>query len=209
MADHVAPRRSEGHRLPTHNFSSSAVGATKHLKFGVDFSSAPVPQRRYAADICDVTIRRNDLVIVFGQEAVFGDSVDSALQIRMNATASRNFVEMGAKLDDPLLQQIVAQEKLRAEPLTPLTEKPSQEAKVVANFVAVAIAGIETCMDFFHASAFSFRQLEKHGDLDVEPIVRVVLHTALFISLMDKFRQLSPLLSTGVLGETNELHAPV
>ncbi|RYD91483.1 MAG: hypothetical protein EOP50_14210 [Sphingobacteriales bacterium] len=134
--------------------------------------------------------------MIFGQESAFESALEAVLQIRFGPSAVRSFAKSIADMDDPGLDAIVETLGLPQESLTPVRAKPNQEAKIVANFASVAIAGFETCLDFYHASAFSVREMVKAGGLSVEPMVRVDLHTMLFSAMVNGIRDLADKLPT-------------
>lgn len=202
MAQRVSPRVGEGQQVQLHQIARSNDG--KSVTFGADLSKAPVPARRYAADICDVLAHRNDIVFVFGQESVISGVVDSVLQLRMNPTCARDFLLSLASSSNTVFDDVVAALKVNSEPLTTVTTKPSKEAKAQVTYASVAIAGFDTCIDFYSASAFGIGHLKRTGDLFVEPVARVDLHTALFLSMISKMRELVPTLSHLPEGEENE-----
>lgn len=189
LAQRVAPRIGEGQQIPLTQLPRSN-GTT--VSFGADFSKAPVPTRRYAADICDVVIHRNDLVIIFGQESVFGGEVDSVLQLRMNPTSVKEFLQSVENSDHDVYMKMIVQLEIPVEPLTSITAKPGKEAKAQVNYICVAMSGFDTCMDFYSASPFAILHLKEHGDLYVEPVARVDMHSALFVSLLNRLRELIP-----------------
>lgn len=188
----VAPRMGEGQPVKISKISHSDG---KTVSFGADFSQAPVPARRYAADICDLVIHRNDLVFVFGQESVFGGEVDSVLQLRMNPTSAQDFLHTLSNGESAKYTETVGHLKINPEPLTTIGAKPSKEAKAQVTYACVAISGFDSCIDFYSASPFAMAHLKDHGDLYVEPVARVDLHTALFLSLVSRLNELVPALN--------------
>lgn len=82
------PGRAEGHAVPV-----QALGTTKDGEgiFGIDVSKAPIPQRRYAAELCSVTFDDFEVKFIFAQRCLVEDSLDSALVIRMNPHALGEF----------------------------------------------------------------------------------------------------------------------
>ena len=199
-------KRQDGHTVPVQHRSIDRNGVAT---FGVDFSSAPVPIRRYPADFADIVVKRGNALMIFAQESVTGE-IESALQIRMSRNAVADMVRVFE--DDGKMNGQLAASIRTAEPeeLTTVSQKPHQEAKVVANFAAVAVAGLETCIDFYHASAFALAAtMGQNEELTVEPIVRVDMNTALFAPWLERLREVSARLAKGPSGESDEQHAAI
>lgn len=80
--------------------------------------------------------------------------------------------------------ELKTQLKLPDDPLVTINTKPHHMANAIANICSVAVAGYETCLDFYHASAFAMRKAQSQTALDVEPVVRVDMRTSLFVSFV-------------------------
>lgn len=176
--------RSEGHSVHFEHLDA-------HGAVGLDVSKAPVPSRRYAAEACAVDSDGRDMRIVFVQSAVFGDEIETALVVRMNPTAVVQYAESVTSMKSPNLTEIAEIMKVVPEPLLEIKSRPHQTVKVVANLVSMAVAGHETCIDFYHASAFAVRKSEGQNKIEVEPVVRVDMSTSLFLSLNDRMQEIA------------------
>ena len=193
--------RYEGHEIPT----TEQARRGNVVTVGLDFKNAPTPTRKYAADTCDVIERRGDLILIFGQESVFEFELDSVLQIRLSKIAAEGFFKL---LEGPwtgVTQEenwtaLLTKLNLPIEKLTPVSKKPPQEAKIVANYAGVAISGTDTCIDFYYSSAFAMQQFSQTKKMFAEPMVRIDMHTALFVSLVDRMKNLL-VKSSGETGE--------
>jgi hypothetical protein len=183
----VAARRSEGHPLPLTEVRTSSEH-TGYVTFGVDIGAAPVPQRRYACELCTVKAQNGDVRLIFAQRSLGPDAFESALVVRMNPHAARQFLKSLDLINSPSIATIAEQMKIAKVPLTEITQRPHQMANVVANLASVAVSGYETCIDFVHASPFAMRAASTSKELAVEPVVRVDIPTALFMSLIDGLR---------------------
>lgn len=166
------------------------------IRLGIDINSAPVPPRRYAADICSVVNGGKDVKIIFGQENLGEGPLESAIVIRLSYVAVQWFVNSVAEMNSPSLEEILEGMNLDPEVLSTVNERPFQTANLVANFAAVGVSGFETCMDFYHASPFAMRALPGRNNLEVEPVVRVDLRTSLFASLVTELNQIALQLPT-------------
>lgn len=176
--------RYEGHPLSVLKMPAGLGSSEDVITVGLDISSAPVPQRRYAAELCEVRFEHNDLRLIFAQRTLDRGGLDSALIVRMNPIAGHQLLKSINDMQSPGLDGIAEAMGIRATPLEKITKQPGQMANVVANLVAIAVSGFETCMDFYHASAFAMRNVADSDTLAVEPIVRVDIQTAIFVSMV-------------------------
>jgi hypothetical protein len=128
------------------------------------------------------------LRLIFGQNSLGGGPLDTALVIRMSPMAGRQFAESTDQMENPGLNAIAENVGITAESLVQITVRPHQTANMVANFVAAAVSGYETCLDFYHASAFAMRNVAHQNSLELEPVVRVDMRTSIFMSLVSEIQ---------------------
>jgi hypothetical protein len=162
------------------------------VMFGLDMGSAPVPTRRYAADACSIDIKSGDVRFIFAQRSLNDEEFESALVVRLNPLAARQFIDSLKGIQEPTIAQVASNigESIRA--LEPIT-KARQMVSVLANLASVAIAGFESCVDFYHASAFAMRAIDVKGknQLELEPVVRVELRTGLFLAVLEALEEIT------------------
>jgi hypothetical protein len=180
--------RREGYPVPMNLLSDNNKGTAE---FGLDITKAPVPTRRYAADFCSVREDKGELRIIFGQYGFDESDIQSALIIRMSATAVRQFAnslsEMGTDLSD-----LTGPLNIIEEALSDNVPKPNQMANMMANICSVAVAGQEACLDFYHMSAFAIRKVEGgSSEMEVEPVVRVDMRSSLFVAFARRAIQIA------------------
>lgn len=179
--------RREGYPITLNPLGASADSR----RFGIDMLEAPVPSRRYAADLCSVRSSHGEMRITFAQQGYDDTEVDSQIIIRMNGTAAANFTdslaEMGVERDEFVEPAL----RVRKEDVSQSFPKPGQSANMVANICSVAMAGREACLDFYHASAFAIQKAETESQLEVEPVVRVDIRASLFIAFARKAIEVS------------------
>lgn len=174
--------RSEGHSIALQMVKHQKDSST--LTFGLDFSNAPIPPRKYSAELATVQFDGHDVRMIFGQSGIFGNELDTALLVRLSTLAMRGFMNSIDNLPSPSLEEIAAIIGFEPEPLSEINSQPRQIANVIANFVSVAISGNETCLDFYHASPFAMRKAVTGKMLEVEAVVRVDLRTSQFMSII-------------------------
>jgi hypothetical protein len=159
------------------------------ISVGLDLAHAPVPARRYAAELCQVTLFDNELRLTFAQRTPSGKDLDSVLVLRLNPKAALGFVDSVEQMNNPGIAAIAKSTGVEAEKLHVIDSNPVHPgnfANMIANFVAVGVSEYEACMDFYHASAFSMGSMKTGGTLDMEPKVRVDIRTSLLVSLMSE-----------------------
>jgi hypothetical protein len=184
----VSSGRSEGHPVPM----VAVARSEGSVMFGLDMGSAPVPTRRYAADACSIDIKSGDVRFIFAQRSLNDEEFESALVVRLNPLAARQFIDSLKGIQEPTIAQVASNvgESIRA--LEPIT-KARQMVSVLANLASVAIAGFESCVDFYHASAFAMRAIDVKGknQLELEPVVRVELRTGLFLAVLEALEEIA------------------
>lgn len=169
--------------------------------YGINMAKAPVPQRRYAAELCTVSFGKNEAKFIFAQTGLGDDSLDSALVIRMSPVALTQFAQSLHDMTSPTIAEICNLTNIVPEEISEIKSKPQQMANMVANICSVAVAGHETCLDFYHASAFATKKSESTDELEVEPVVRVDLRTALFVPLIACIFSIESEILTRLTGE--------
>jgi hypothetical protein len=172
-----------------HSVKLTPIGepaADGSIAMGIDVGNAPIPTRRYAAELCWVSIVNHEAKFVFAQPYLIGDGLESAVVIRMNPASIANLADSIRQMTSPNLDEVKSIMRFPDENLHNITERPAQIASMFASVVGIAYSGFDTCCDFYQASAFAVRKSEFTGMLDLEPVVRVEMRTALFIPLMQK-----------------------
>jgi len=180
------------------------IKATKDLDGGegqvvtyeADITSAPVPHKRYSADVWSVVFRRNAVKILFAQERHTGDGVRNLLIIDMLPFAVHQFI---TNADASTFAMKDGKPVMAPESATPIDIEPADTVAFAANFVVAANAGHECCFDFYHASPFSKSAAPKMGKLAIDPIVRVDMRTSMSIGLIEELRRVTSKLPAELL----------
>ncbi|MGT2429573.1 hypothetical protein ACU4HD_14095 [Cupriavidus basilensis] len=175
-----------------HRTSAEGDGAT--VQIGLDLNDAPVPARRYIADVGSVIQSRGEVKVIFGQEKVGTNSLRSMLIVQMSPAGTSQFLQSFVAMS-PSLDDIARAVGAAPEQLSQGLVEPEQAVSFAANFVAAAIAGQEACLDFYHASPFSLRSVQFIKKLGVEPVVRVDLRLSLLKAIIDEIRRIEPQIS--------------
>lgn len=180
--------RQEGFPLSLLKLPHVLDSGKESAAFGIDISAAPVPQRRYSAEVAGIRKDAGDVVLLFGQRYPDSEELDSLLSIRINPIAAVQLLDSIESMKSPGLANIVSAMNIQTAPLATTFGRPVQMAKTVANLAAIAVSGFETCIDFYHASAFAMIKATKGTELAVEPVVRVDIQTAVFVSLVKELK---------------------
>lgn len=157
------------------------------ISFGVNLGMAPVPDRRYVADICGVIVKKNVVKLLFGQEAVVGNKLRTLLVVQMDMDAAYTFMKNLDEMHPQGLSDYVEARALAADPMHDLKEEPSQTVALSANMSIAAVAGLTSCLDFYSASPFSMMAVPSTQRLSAEPVVRVDMPVS---SLFGLYREL-------------------
>lgn len=163
------------------------------VKYGIDLMQAPVPPRRYAAELASARVLDNELRFLFAMRTVSGDALESVLIVRFNPDAARSLIRSIKEMEKPTIAEILntmGAKKESPQDISKNPQNPGNVANMIANFAAIAVSGYETAIDFYHASAFAMRSMAETKSLDMDPKVRVDIRTSLFAGLMDQAERL-------------------
>ena len=184
-------RKERGTPLP---ISSHTVllrdGTTAHAQL-INLSNADVPDRSYYAEIVGVHHEDRTVRFMFAQPKLGMHLLRSLVIVSMTEAAAMHFITSLKRIKNPSLEEIARQHDIAAGVVSPMpSEEPEQTAGLVANMAAVAIHGNESCIDFYHASAFSHLAAKDTNQMYLEPVVRVNLDTTLLLALMQRLDDL-------------------
>lgn len=178
----VRPRKGEGALLTTVR-GPFEPGRSGH-QITIDLSSAPVPDRRYAADAAWIEVGSDMARLYLVQRKAIGAGLQSVLLVRIPFIGVRQFLSsMPTVAADArrFVSQVAA--KLSGDEYK--GESPQQTFTVDANVIAVAFAGREACMDLYHASPYVIHGLKSGGDFYAEPVARVNMSTQTLLGIYD------------------------
>jgi hypothetical protein len=163
-----------------------ASGGVVSQTVAVDFSSAQVPDRRYAADVGVVLMSDNMIRLIFGQTKPLGKGLMTLLVIHIPYQAARTFLHSMNELAE-LARSFMKQYKVGESSLLELMnqDEPAQTATVESNIILAAFSGREACMDFYHSSPFARKGFGISGKFFAEPTVRVTLGLPLLMAIYD------------------------
>ena len=155
-------------------------------------STAPVPDRKYAAEVASVLLCRNDFKIMFGQEklGLVPGVLRSLVVINVGPPAIAGVIDLLSHKDRESVWGVAGRNHVGSGELTEITEEPTTTIGLRANQIMMAAAGEEACMDFYQASAFSIHAGSINQKLSLDPIVRVEMKFSLFLAILEKLQEL-------------------
>jgi hypothetical protein len=158
---------------------------TLYLELGVDYERAEVPQRFYYADYCNVLQGRVGLSFIFGK-LVPGTS---ELRTKVEITFPEQLFVRQLWQSSRHLHETTR--KLVGDRLLPPVDTVTDTDKVQSfrsNNVFMAVLGDEAVMDFYYISPgdIHFVSAQKRTDVNLDPVIRVVLATAVLFEFLEK-----------------------
>jgi hypothetical protein len=162
------------------------VGPNQALyEMGVDYRYAPVPDRFYYADYCDVQRARSGFGLFFGKLIPGTSRLRTKIEIDF---PEEMFVRQlwATSRDFHKTVQMVA-EKMHFPPVDGL-EDTDKVQTFRSNNVFMGMWGEEAVMDFYYISPrdIHFAKQQHRGDVGLEPVIRVVMSTALVFEFLEK-----------------------
>ena len=186
---HNAQRAGEGAMVDVLHHTLMLPDGKTSVVMEISLSKAPVPERRYVADVAAILYERETVKLLFGQKKISSPDLRSLLVIHMSPMAARRLVESVTKLDASILK-LAQGIKLGAEPLDKISNEPEQTVAFVSNMVAVALSGREACMDFYHVSSFSMANAANSKKMGLEPVVRLDIRSTMLIALIEELKRI-------------------
>ncbi len=186
---HRLNRPGEGAAIGADRKQVANADGTTGVLFTLNLNTAPVPDRRYVADIASVSASEHRLSLIFGQAKVVGAGARSLLVIEIAITFAAQIVHMIQELIVNL-RKYVEQYHVPALQLVDIKEEPSQTVSLAGNVVAIGYASRDACLDFYYVSPFAIKQAGAGGDFVAEPVVRVSLPTSLLLSICERLNEM-------------------
>lgn len=185
------PRAGEGIVVELARRQVSSPDGSTALELNLDLNLAPVPERRYVADVAELSYEGDVLQMIFGQKKITkSENLRSLIVIQMTSTATTQFIGTLAGFE-PGFRKWMSENGI-VQHLTSIEEEPEQTVTLFANIIGLAFAGREACLDFYHASPFSLHQVRQNKKMAVEPVVRVILGSGLLLPIIDQLHELEP-----------------
>jgi hypothetical protein len=161
---------------------------------GINLGQAPVPDRRYSAEVCAVGYlpARDTVKVLFGQEHLDGKGgLLTAVALNMSPRSIVQFLESLDANVDASLTQLTNDERVEKQSLVSLSSaKPEQLVTLAANLTLVAAAGTDACLDFYQASPFAVRTAMQSNKVALDAVVRIDLHIGLLLAFIAELRSI-------------------
>lgn len=189
VSNQFALRKGDGVVIDVVQHRSVETAGITQITYGLNLNEAPVPTRRYVADVADAVSKRGGIHLIFGQEKVGSDDLRSLLVIHVSASSIRAILQSFAQMT-PTFQQIAETVGSEREALSSVREGSAQAVAFSATGCACAAAGEDACLDFYSVSPFSVRSVQVVKKVAVDPVVRVDLRVSLLAALIEKLTML-------------------
>ena len=183
-------RVGEGVSIPmTKRIVPLANGASA-MELNIDLGAAPVPDRRYLADMAEVAVDGDTVRLMFAQKKVSG-GLRSLVIVTMTSDAINNVIKT-IRAFYPTVIDLANRNGIKPRELSTISEEPLHTVSLVANLVAMAQAGRESCVDFYYMSPWVVKSIrtDQVGDVSVDPILRVDISTALLLPMLTKLLEI-------------------
>jgi hypothetical protein len=182
-------REGEGVALDVRVKHDVGVSGQSVALMEVDFRNAPVPDRRYVADMYSVADERRSIQLMFGQWRIKSEVLRTLLIIQMSPIAVKQFLVMIDQVKNPSFPEIVQALGSAAVPPSVVDQEPDQTVELSANMLLTAMSGDEATIDFYKASPFSLHAATQRGKLSLDPVVRVDLRSDLALGAINELRK--------------------
>lgn len=182
-------RPGEGTLVELRPIASKEVTGADSVKMTASLNAVPVPNKRYSADVCFVGYSHETFKLLFAQEKINSTELRTLLVVKMSVDAVSRFLETIAETDLPF-DEYAEKNGLKIEQLPQFKEEPKDTVAFDANFVLAAMSGKESCVDFYHSSAFAQGAIQASKKLALDPVVRVDLRASLLMALVREVRKI-------------------
>jgi len=185
-------RRERGSSVPFSIKRVTLRDGSSGIAHGLDLSNAEIPDKTYFGEATGAVLVDDTVRVMFCQPKL-GGVLRSLVLVVMPPSSAMIFSKSLGGMKNPSVEEIIAQTKISPKRLFDLpVSEPEQTAVLTANVVAVAIHGHESCLDFYHVNAFAHfaAQSAKANQINLEPIVRIIMNTGLLLALKHRLDEL-------------------
>jgi hypothetical protein len=173
------------------------------VQMGVDYTLADVPERAYYADYCEVAKGRVGFSLFFGKLVPGTDRLRTKIEVTFPTDMFVLQLWGTSREVHKAIEKVAEQEKLA--PIGPV-EDTDKVQTFRANNVFMGSWGHEAVLDFYYVSPrdLYLLRIKPRWQATLEPVVRVVIATALLFEFLEKCRpfaeQAAPLVPQAVAG---------
>lgn len=197
-------RAGDGVAIDIVRRTAPRADGTTALEIGLDLRDAPVPDRRYLADVASVKVVEDSLQLLFGQRTVSGNGLRSLVILVLTPEGVKNFLNTCVDFA-PKLHAYLDRISAPKSPLSEFTDEPEQTVAMPVSIIAASHVERDACIDFYHASPSAIRSVLQQHDtsvIGIDPVVRIQLSTRLLAAVVDGIEEARKVLPVEV--EQNE-----
>jgi len=157
------------------------------VQMGVDYSLADVPERAYYADYCEVVKARVGFSLFFGKLVPGTDRLRTKIEVTFPTDMFVLQLWGTSREVHKAIQPVAEQDKL--SPMGP-AEDTDKVQTFRANNVFMGSWGHEAVLDFYYVSPrdLYLLRVKPRWQATLEPVVRVVMATALLFDFLEQCR---------------------
>jgi hypothetical protein len=191
VRQHSNLRPGEGAVLDVVLQQGMSVTGNSLTGLAVNVGQAPVPDRKYVAELYSVEYVDSLVRVAFGQRKYGRQDLRNLLVVHIGSQAIIQFVDSINAITLPTYDEIAHQMKIVPAPMYKIEAEPEQTVAVAANMLLSAVSGYEAVLDLYKYSAFSLMAAQRESKLAIDPVARIDLPTAQFFGLIGEFRKLA------------------
>lgn len=179
---------------------ATSVSQVRAPHMSLNLQELEPPQRVYSAELCSVICRNDEVYFVFAQRSLLGTSLESAISLRMHGFYALQFLKSIEALN-PSVNVIAERTNTTSDSVEAITQNPQHLAKMSANIVRSAVSGYDACCDFYQLNASNVaKALGRNEKMNLLPIARVEMRTALFLGMYEELVRLRPTFPDNLVG---------
>lgn len=175
----VAPYTDTANVPVQRNVVAQPDGATI-VRMSLDMANAPIPDRRYSADVAAVALRDDSVLMLFGQRRIEGPELRSLVIVRLFPEPVQRFFESSTEFIEDL-RAVLARNNLDEREVGSTLKEPEQTVALAGNLLAAAYSGHEAVLDLYQLSPMVIHKLrlQSANSVPLDPVVRIDLPTTL------------------------------
>jgi hypothetical protein len=166
---------------------ASAPGGQLLVGFQVDYSAAPVPEHFYVADYVEVHDLDPEVLFIFGKRVAPGvDELRNKLEVYFPSPHFVTQLWRSSRDFHKALREWTEQFHLPSVSMNRIPPAASTAKTIHANNALMILAGGESLVEFFYLSPRDVSlKAPKGGEIELMPLVRVILAPNLLLGLLD------------------------
>ncbi len=157
------------------------------VEITVDYRNAEIPNRAYFADYCDVQKGRFGYSLAFGKLIAGSDTLRTKIEIAFPKEMFMRQLWATSRELHKITKDLASREK--PTPVTSVQDTDKVQT-FRSNNVFMGVWGDDSVLDFYYLSPKDMHDVRSRprADVSLEPVIRVVLDTALLNEFLDRCR---------------------